>query len=346
MPDWFRTSLARALIAVFLGILALPADAREWKVEEALKGEPKKAQDISGIACTSETGFPRKCLVIDDEVQWAQVVIVHEDRIVAGQTIQLINNTYRGEPLELDGEGVAYAGGYFYVIGSHGRPRKEIKDKAELEARVVASSQLIRLRVASDDITPEGRLKVTPKIETTSRLRNALMTQLELADSTKQDLKNFGLTIEGVAIKDGNLYAGLRAPLRSGQAMVATVQVAALFDEKAEIPQVELHPLTVGKGNGIRDLVLYKGEFIVLAGSALALKDDEAGSYVIYRWSGKGDVKGPGAEVPVFPRKDKDKSPFPKPEAILPLEQTPDGLRLLVIYEGAEEGRPRDLTIR
>lgn len=344
MPSRFPNSLARAVIAVFLVLVTLPAEAREWKVKEALKGAAK-AQDISGIACTSETGFPRKCLVIDDEVQWAQVVIVHEDRIVAGQMIQLISNTYRGEPLELDGEGVAYAGGYFYVMGSHGRPRKKIEDDAELEARIAASSQLIRFRLDGNDITPEGRLKVTPKIETTSRLRNVLRNHRDLENSTRQDLDKYGLTIEGVAIKGDTLYVGLRAPLPDGKAAVATVPLAALFDEKAEIPQAQLHPLTIGKGNGIRDLVFYKGEFIILAGSALALKEKEAGKYFIYRWTGTGDVKGKGAEVPVYPGQKGDKSTFPKPEAILPLGETKDGLRILVIYEGAEEGRPRDLTI-
>lgn len=345
----------RALLAVLLLILALPVQAREWKVENELRGKPDKdklgafhkAQDVSGIACDRETGFPRRCLVIDDEVQWAQVVMLHENEIVAGQTIQLIGNTLDGKPIELDGEGVAYADGYFYVIGSHGAPRKNEKNQAKREARIAASSQLVRFRIDSDDITMDGRLKVMPRIETTAKLRKALAGHADLKNFAEKNLDANGLTIEGVAIKDGILYAGLRAPvLAPGRATVATVPVAALFDGKPGLPELTLHSLTVGSGNGIRDLALHKGEFIVLAGSSPELEKGDPGKYFVYRWAGKGDVKGAGAEVPVYPGQAGDKSKYPKPEAILPLEDTSDGLRILVIYEGAREGRPRDLTIR
>ena len=355
MPYRSHHTFARMAIAVLIVILALPVQAREWTVENELRGKPDKdkpsafhkAQDVSGIACDRETGFPRRCLVIDDEVQWAQVVILHENEIVAGQTIQLIGNRHDGKPLELDGEGVAYADGYFYVIGSHGAPRKKEKDKAKREARIAASSQLIRFRLDGDDITKDGRLKVMPRIETTAKLRKALAGHADLKNFAEKNLDERGLTVEGVAIKDGILYAGLRAPvLAPGRATVATVPVEALFDGKPGVPELTLHSLTVGPGNGIRDLALHKGEFIVLAGSSPELKKGDPGKYFVYRWAGKGDVKGAGAEVPVYPGKDGDESEFPKPEAILPLEDTSDGLRILVIYEGAREGRPRDLTVR
>lgn len=355
MANRFHTSLAGAAVAALLASLTFPVEAREWDVEGRLKGKPRKessvefqkAKDVSGIACNREAGFPRQCLVIDDEVQWAQVVILHESKIIAGQTIQLIGNTHGGKPLELDGEGAAYADGYFYVIGSHGAPRKNEKYNAKREARIAASSQLVRFRLDGDDITTDGRVKVSPRIETTAKLRKALVSHPDLKAFAERGLDEKGLTIEGAVIRDGILYVGLRAPTRAlGRAVVATVPVEALFDGKPGVPELTLHSLTVGEGNGIRDLALYKGEFFVLVGSASDLDDKDPGRYSIFRWAGKGDVEGPGADVPVYPAKDGDKSKFPKPEAILPLEQTRDGLRILVIYEGAEEGRPRDLTIR
>jgi hypothetical protein len=356
MTSCFHGSWTSAAVAALLVALSLPAGAREWDVEGKLRGEPKKenpnefhkAKDVSGIACTSETGFPRKCLVIDDEVQWAQVVIVHENKIVAGETIPLIDNAYKGEPLELDGEGVAYADGYFYVMGSHGSPRRNKSDDAKREAQIAANSQLVRIRLSDDDITPEGHLKTKtkPEIKTTDKLRKALAKQIDLKSFAEQPLDENGLTVEGVAIRGSTLYAGLRAPaLAKGRAVVVAVPVEDLFDGKAGSLPLTLHRLTIGKGNGIRDLVVYSGEFLVLTGPAPELKKDDPGHYAIYRWTGAGDVSSKGAEVPVYPKKDDDKSKYPKPEAILPLEQTSDGLRILVIYEGAEEGRPRDLAI-
>ena len=46
---------------------------------------------------------------------------------------------------------MAYAGGHFYVIGSHGRPRdkdgklKESEKRDLLNAQITASSQLIKI---------------------------------------------------------------------------------------------------------------------------------------------------------------------------------------------------------
>ena len=65
--------------------------------------------------------MPRKCLVIDDEVQFAQVVIVNDGELLAGDTIPLVASPNDGQ--SLDGEGIAFAKGAFYIVGSHGHPR-------------------------------------------------------------------------------------------------------------------------------------------------------------------------------------------------------------------------------
>jgi hypothetical protein len=95
-----------------------------WPVRGKLQGKNgKKSKDVSGIDCATARGFPRAGLVIDDNMQEAQFVTVKDGEIVAGEMIPLIDNSFEGKPLELDGESVAYADGFFYVIGSHGHPR-------------------------------------------------------------------------------------------------------------------------------------------------------------------------------------------------------------------------------
>jgi hypothetical protein len=84
---------------------------------------PLAAKDISGIACAEPDGFPRHCLVVDDESQAAQFVVLTDGAIRAGTRVPLIDDASAGHALSLDGEGVAYADGSFYVIGSHGHPR-------------------------------------------------------------------------------------------------------------------------------------------------------------------------------------------------------------------------------
>ena len=82
-----------AVVAASTGWL-LPAAAqpdKPWHVEGKLLGkDQKKSKDISGIACLS-AGLPRTCLVIDDEAQFAQVVIVQDGALLAGDTIRLVD---------------------------------------------------------------------------------------------------------------------------------------------------------------------------------------------------------------------------------------------------------------
>jgi len=61
-----------------------------WKVHNKLLGKPKdaagleskKSEDVSGIACAA-SGFPRLCLIVDDETQGAQIVIVNDGDLIA-----------------------------------------------------------------------------------------------------------------------------------------------------------------------------------------------------------------------------------------------------------------------
>src|ERR1700760_428844 len=92
-----------------------------WSVRGRLQGKNgKKSKDVSGIDCVTAQGFPRAGLVIDDNMQEAQFVTVKDGEIVAGDMISLIDDSFEGEHLELDGESIAYADGFYYVIGSHG----------------------------------------------------------------------------------------------------------------------------------------------------------------------------------------------------------------------------------
>jgi hypothetical protein len=54
---------------------------RAWPVENKLvRKEDKKSEDVGGIACVSDTGFPRACLIRDDELPSAQLFTVKNGR--------------------------------------------------------------------------------------------------------------------------------------------------------------------------------------------------------------------------------------------------------------------------
>ena len=174
-----------AAIACVLPVLLVgPAAGKDddsWEVEGKLigkiskkTGKVKKSEDVSGIACTAKKDFPRTCLIIDDNLQNAQFVELKDGKLVAGNPINLINNKFKDERLELDGEGVAFSQGFFYVIGSHGHPRDSdedldpVKDAELIKARIAASSQIVRFR-AEDG--------AAAKAEPTSNLRKIIAAE-------------------------------------------------------------------------------------------------------------------------------------------------------------------------
>ncbi|MGY4431167.1 hypothetical protein ACVWWO_003644 [Bradyrhizobium sp. F1.13.1] len=165
--------------------------AEQWWVKHRLLGKDgKQSKDVSGIGCSATQGFPRECRVIDDNLQEAQFVMVKDGKIVAGDAARHIHDTSKKKPLELDGEGVAYADGYFYVIGSHGHPRDKDRkldprvDAAKIKERIAASNQIVRFRGANS--------RGASTVERTDKLREAiaLLHSLERAPPTKCILKS------------------------------------------------------------------------------------------------------------------------------------------------------------
>jgi len=325
-------ALILALVPVFILVIggAPPAVAKDpdtWLVKGRLLGkEGKKSTDISGIACSAAEGFPRSCLIIDDNLQSAQFVVVRRGKLIAGNLVRLISNKYKGKPLELDGESVAYADGYYYVMGSHGYPRDSehrldpIKDADKIRARIAASSQIVRVTARAD----------APEITATGKLRAIIAANPVLSPFLDRRLEINGLTIEGVAVKGGRLFAGFRAPsLDNGRAAVLSVRLGALFGMDAA--DAILYRLPLGDGQGVRDLTPYANGFLLLVGPAA----DGGGAYGIYWWDGASeDVRG------LRDLADLTGNGKRKAEALLPLYASPSGLRALILFDGEKEGAP------
>ncbi|MET4519491.1 hypothetical protein ACVWZR_002591 [Bradyrhizobium sp. i1.3.1] len=322
--------------ALLLGLAAVdctqplfgaPGDA--WPVKHKLLGKDGgKAKDVSGIACAKAQGFPRSCLVIDDNVQEAQFVTVTDGKLVARSTVSLIGDKLDGEALELDGEGVAFAGGRYYVMGSHGHPRdKKGKLTArEIKARISASSQIIRFRTKGEDGTAS-------EIERTPRLREIIAAEPLLAPFMDNRLENNGLTVEGVAIKDNVLLlAGFRGPVLDGRAIVLSARIDTLFGGSGT--DHRLFRLPLGDGRGVRDLAVFENGILILAGPA----GNGPGVYAIYAWDGESEEVRRLAELSSF-------DPNRKPEGLLPLDRTPSGLRVLILFDSEKKGAPTPIEI-
>ena len=335
-------SLARlgriAAVACVLPLVPLtgPAfgkDKDSWPVKGDLIGKDNKnSRDVSGIACTTQKGFPRSCLVIDDNLQDAQFVELRDGKLVAGDTISLIGNTFGKKRLELDGEGVAFSKGFYYIIGSHGHPRDSdghldpVKDGELIKARIAASSQIVRFR-AKDG--------TAAKIERTSNLKRVIAAEPALEQFVDQRLEKNGVTIEGIAIKDdATLFAGFRGPVLddNSRAAVLSVPLDALFGDGAM--QHRLFRLPLGEGRGVRDLAVFEAGILILAGPAASVP----GIYAIYWWDGESENVKLLSELTQF-------APKRKPEGLLLLDESGTKLRVLIIFDSDKKGTPTPVEV-
>lgn len=327
---WTFPVAVALIVAVAAGSAASADEGEAWLVHGKLVGKKdKNSKDMSGIACARSQGFPRSCLVIDDNVQQAQFVTVKDGKIIAGDTIPLIDNKFKRKALELDGEGVAYADGFYYVIGSHGHPRDSDheldpkKDAAKIVAKIAASSQIVRFRVNGDHAALPA--------ERTGKLKEIIAREPALASFLDRRLENNGLTIEGIAVRHGRILAGFRGPsLSNGGAAVLSVPVDAVFGGAS--PDARLRLLPLGEGRGVRDLAAYGGGVLVLAGPTAS----DPGPYAIYWWDGETEeVRLLKDLADVVGKKGKRKA-----EALLPLDESASGLRVMILFDGQKKGAP------
>jgi hypothetical protein len=325
--------------------------AEKWEVEgDGILGKDgKHSRDVSGIACTTSTDLPRHCLVIDDNLQTGQFVTVRKGKLDPGNVVPLIDNFYDDEKLELDGEGVAFFEGSFYVIGSHGHPRHDhgdgtLQSQDKINAKIAAASQVVRVRLKGS-IGNKLSMKDVLDIRRTGKLREFIAADDTLRKYMDQPLERRadgtgnGITIEGVAILDGRLYAGFRGPSIDGEgAPILSVPLATLFGEGLDRAKTVV--VKLDDGRGVRDLVPYGAGLLVLAGPT----GDEAGQYDVYWWDGRSvDMQHLGDIT-----QDAHAKKTSKPEGILPLDESSEGLRLLILSDGsdARDGEPRSLLVR
>jgi Protein of unknown function (DUF3616) len=346
---WKFGSLALIVITpLAYSALASSATPGPWTVQGKLHGKPKDggqvATDISGLACAPIAGATRLCLIIDDESQGTQLVILNMGRLLAGDTIRLSNDMLGSKPLELDAEGVAYADGFFYVVGSHGRPRhEEGKPEAEIKAKTLATRHLYRVDLSNADIDLKtGAMKASPAVLESASLDPYIKADHRLANADLPLNKN-GLTIEGLAVRDKILTLGFRGPSASGASIVLGIPLSALFQAKPGQGASMTLPLgtdTSGKARGIRDLSVAGGGFVGIAGPVTDPADESysirRGDYALFWWDGRSapvlrDLDGYDVQA--------------KPEAIMPLRMDGHKLSVLLLFDGPLNGMPTAVDV-
>ena len=161
-----------------------------------------------------------------------------------------------------------------------------------------------------------------------------------------------GVTIEGLAVRDGQLYFGFRGPVLDGVARVLAVDADALFGSEAgRALETTITSLALGQRRGIRDMVAVKTGILLLAGPDDSSASQNVG-WVLAWWDGK---PGESSTSVVQPRllaaldlggvKLRNCDKELKPEAMTVLEETPSVYKLLVLSDGMCDGGPLTFTV-
>jgi hypothetical protein len=284
-------------------------------------GDVFEDEDLSGIAFLT----PTRGLIGADESGLVQVVELSR----ADQTLRILDAvSLLGSGDEIDIEGIAAEGDCYYVVGSHGVAKKTGE-------RQEKRYKICRLRA--------DRATGLPVKDRSGILTASLAALLE-ADATLgpyfgEPLQEKGVNIEGLAIRAGRLFVGLRNPNLDGFAFVVEVGADDVFGEVAQ-PAYTLHKLEVGAGLGIREIVAAQTGFLLIGGNAGSeasdaypeAQDYEKGrGYTLFRWDGQGSAVQRIGPIP---------DPPGKAEAMAILDETPERAMVLILFDGPKQGKP------
>lgn len=288
--------------------------------------------NLSGAACAPTTPKFTSCLIANDEKRYAQFFSIKDNVLTPGQLILLSK-----ADKDPDAEAVAYGAGYFYITGSHGRSRHSDKPN---------DSSYAVFRFPVNTVTGVPAFEISSKtvadaIKVSDRLREPLSKEALLQTDYNKPLAAGGINIEGMAVTNGRIYFGLRGPSRGGVAYVLSVDAEALFTKTDDLKS-KVTPLQLGENIGIRDLAAVDDGILVLAGPTRS----ENVPYSIWHWDGASETAKPLARLALEDADKEAPEGKAKAEILLPLSEDKSGYRVLIMFDGVENGGARSFIVK
>jgi len=338
-----------------------------------------------GACAPAQPDVVQQCVFLDDQGMFAQAATITNGVIKPGEKLPLLagaaldkveavgaaptiatdKECKAGKFEEFDGEAVAFANDAYYFAGSHGCSRNtpKIKLSSFLIARVNAID-------GKPGATTELSWRLSDVLRASSVVKDQYGQKLQLSNADEAALKSAGkdvqaarnnetlngLNVEGIAVIGDQFIVGLRAPSDDSAYLLAG-SVAALFasgpDAIAPAQAVRsFREIKLGDRVGIRDLAPIGEKYLlILAGPAqeqdqryfLQLVDPASGALLTTKvGSDKGYSSEDAAKLDTIKDLEGDVA---KAEAVVLLEQTDHQARVLVMYDGLENGGPIEKII-
>lgn len=355
MKTFMNTAIAVILSAFVQGVSPSHAESpapvakirAQWEVIKDFKfkvdnGIPE--YNVSGMACSRSAQNSRSCVIIDDELTFAERLNVRGREIEPDAQIELVTaSTPVGtapviqcddvkKPNDLDGEAVAEWGGFFYVIGSHGcgRNKGAFRSSSFLLARIPAVG------------TPALTYRVSEALQGCPDIggRYGKWLQDFMGKDGKPRADDNGLNIEGLAVTGDRMWIGLRGPVLrrdeppSGRAFIISLDTDAPFTADKPL-QAQLYSVGLGPERGVRDLAaLGDGRILILAGPRVSAGTD----YAIYVFDPRN---GTTVAIATLPQHD----PAQKQEGLVVLREDRSTVDLLLLQDGVKNGGPYEVQV-
>lgn len=344
--SWSRPigGLVAALVAAAL--LTTPALAQPelfpseelWTVQPAFGVNGEGRNNVSGATCLTIPPAGRvPCLVVNDSTTFAQLFLIAGRSIHPGNTVGITTPPTGLLATNPNMEGAGHDDRFFYVVSSRGRPLTVSQpDTSFLVARFPFDAAGTPVPPAPP--VPFASGATIGSVETSDRIRTALTAGIpvpNLPNLPGQRIDRTNAEIEGIAIKERQvrpapervMHLGFRAPVLGGKAFILSALVDNVFATSGPLnPTVTA--LALGDNIGIRDIATLSDGLLILAGPGRNVTDRAS----LFHWN---DTTGQLKQLGVFAAPDNRNG-----EALLVLQEDPEFIRFLVMFDGLSNGGP------
>ncbi len=284
--------------------------------------------NLSGAACNPH-GVG---VMIGDEKRYARFFTVGDGRLRPAARLYLLAKKEQGVKMaESDGEGVAWADGFFYLVGSHSRDRDGAAQASRhFVFRFPGDQESAPDHDVGDADDPSRRVERT-SLDAVIAAHPVLRRHLDdtPGDTPDGSAPSHGVNIEGLAMVGSDMFVGFRGPVDDAGALVLRLDAAALFGGNAT-PRVRTFRLDLGPGQGVRDMAAVADGILILSGPER--RSGVAPNPELFFWR-------PG-RAPVRLARLAPSTGTTNPESINVLKETKRAWRLLVLWDGEAGGLP------